>query len=572
MDPKGWAEIIFTLAVTVTLAVPLGAYLARVWQGGTTWLDPVLRPVEGALYWTFGIDPKKNQNWFAYAISVVVFSIASFLVLYLILRFQNLLPFNPQKFAGASPDLSFNTAISFVTNTNWQSYTPESTLSAFSQMAGLTSHNFLSAAAGIAIAAAMARAFAANRGEGLGNFWVDLTRISLYVLLPISIVIALVFVANGMPQTLNGHVDMVGLEGGKQVNILYPTASQEVIKQLGTNGGGIFNANSSHPYENPNPFTNLIEEIEMNTLGYACVFAFGIVAMAKKDARAIVAVMALFIFGAASIIYWAETQPAPALHAVHAVAQVNMEGKEVRFGAPSTATWAAFTTGASDGGVIAMHDSFMPLAGGAAMFMIQLGEILPGGVGSGLYGMMVMAIIAVFVAGLMVGRTPEYLGKKIEAREVKFAMLPLLIFPLSVLGFAAVACVAPWAHLDKALSNSGPHGLSEILYAYTSATGNNGSAFAGLNANVPYWNTTLGIAMLLGRFAIAVPVLALAGAIASKPKLPPTGGTFPTDGPLFVGLLVGVIIIIGGLLYFPAQALGPIVEHFMVLDAVAKQH
>ncbi|HTX48290.1 MAG TPA: potassium-transporting ATPase subunit KdpA [Caulobacteraceae bacterium] len=572
MDPKGWAEIIFTLAVTVTLAVPLGAYLARVWQGGTTWLDPVLRPVEGALYWTFGIDPKKNQNWFAYAISVVVFSIASFLVLYLILRFQNLLPFNPQKFAGASPDLSFNTAISFVTNTNWQSYTPESTLSAFSQMAGLTSHNFLSAAAGIAIAAAMARAFAANRGEGLGNFWVDLTRISLYVLLPISIVIALVFVANGMPQTLNGHVDMVGLEGGKQVNILYPTASQEVIKQLGTNGGGIFNANSSHPYENPNPFTNLIEEIEMNTLGYACVFAFGIVAMAKKDARAIVAVMALFIFGAASIIYWAETQPAPALHAVHAVAQVNMEGKEVRFGAPSTATWAAFTTGASDGGVIAMHDSFMPLAGGAAMFMIQLGEVLPGGVGSGLYGMMVMAIIAVFVAGLMVGRTPEYLGKKIEAREVKFAMLPLLIFPLSVLGFAAVACVAPWAHLDKALSNSGPHGLSEILYAYTSATGNNGSAFAGLNANVPYWNTTLGIAMLLGRFAIAVPVLALAGAIASKPKLPPTGGTFPTDGPLFVGLLVGVIIIIGGLLYFPAQALGPIVEHFMVLDAVAKQH
>jgi K+-transporting ATPase ATPase A chain len=294
--------------------------------------------------------------------------------------------------------------------------------------------------------------------------------------------------------------------------------------------------------------------------------------MAKRDSRAIVAVMALFIFGAASIVYWAETQPAPALHAVHAVAQANMEGKEVRFGIPSTAVFTAFTTGASDGGVISMHDSFMPLAGGAAMFMIQLGEILPGGVGSGLYGMMVMAIIAVFVAGLMVGRTPEYLGKKIEAREVKFAMLPLLIFPLSVLGFAAVACLAPWAHLDKALSNAGPHGLSEILYAYTSATGNNGSAFAGLNANVPYWNTTLGIAMLLGRFAIAVPVLALAGAIASKPKLPPTGGTFPTDGPLFVGLLVGVIIIIGGLLYFPAQALGPIVEHFMVLDAVAKQH
>ena len=572
MDPKGWAEIIFTIALTVGLAVPLGAYMARVWQGESTWLDPVLGPVERVLYASFGVDPKKQQNWFAYAMSVIVFSIASFVVLYLILRFQNLLPINPQKFAGWSPDLSFNTAISFITNTNWQSYTPEATISAFSQMAGLTSHNFLSAAAGIAIAAAMARAFAANRGEGLGNFWADLTRISLYVLLPISIVVALVFVANGMPQTLNGHVDRVGLEGGKQTNILYPVASQEVIKQLGTNGGGLFNANSAHPYENPNSFTNLIEEIEMNTLGYACVFAFGIVAAAKRDARAIVAVMALFIFGAASIIYWAETQPAPALHAVHAVAQVNMEGKEVRFGAPSTATWAAFTTGASDGGVIAMHDSFMPLAGGAAMFMIQLGEILPGGVGSGLYGMVVMALIAVFVAGLMVGRTPEYLGKKIEAREVKFAMLPLLIFPLSVLGFSALACLAPWAHLDKALSNAGPHGLSEILYGYTSATGNNGSAFAGLNANVPYWNTTLGIAMLLGRFAIAVPVLALAGAIASKPKLPPTGGTFPTDGPLFVGLLVGVIIIIGGLLYFPAQALGPIVEHFMVLDAVAKQH
>ena len=570
MNPQGWGEILFTIAITLALGAPLGVYLARVWQRQPTWLDPVLRPVEGALYWTFGVDPKKQQTWFAYALSAMAFSIASFVVLYLILRFQNLLPFNPQKFAGASADLAFNTSISFVTNTNWQSYTPESTLSAFSQMAGLTSHNFLSAAAGIAIAAAMARAFAAHRADGLGNFWVDVTRISLYVLLPISMVVALIFVANGMPQTLTGHVDMVGLEGGKQTNILYPTASQEVIKQLGTNGGGVFNANSAHPYENPNAFTNLIEEIEMNALAYACVFAFGIVAVAKRDARAIVAVMALFVLACASIVYWAETQPAPALHAVHAASQVNMEGKEVRFGAPSTATWTAFTTGASDGGVIAMHDSFMPLAGGAAMFMIQLGEILPGGVGSGLYGMVVMAIIAVFVAGLMVGRTPEYLGKKIEAREVKFAMLPLLIFPLSVLGFSAVAAVTPLAL--KALENAGPHGLSEILYAYTSATGNNGSAFAGLSANTPYWNSTLGVAMLLGRFAIAVPVLALAGAIAAKPKLPPTGGTFPTDGPLFVGLLVGVIIIIGGLLYFPAQALGPIVEHFMVLDAVAKQH
>jgi K+-transporting ATPase ATPase A chain len=572
MDVRGWGEILFTIAITVALGIPLGAYLARVWQGQATWLDPVLGPVERGLYWTFGVDPKKSQNWYSYALSVIAFSIASFVVLYLILRFQDLLPFNPQGFKGVSPDLAFNTAVSFITNTNWQSYTPEQTLSAFSQMAGLTSHNFLSAAAGIAMAAAVSRAFAVHKSEGLGNFWVDLTRISLYVLLPLAFVIALVFVAQGEPQTLTGHVDAVGVEGGKQSIILYPTASQEAIKQLGTNGGGIFNANSAHPFENPTALTNLIEEIIMNTLGYACVFAFGWVVAAKKDARALVATMAIFVLAAASVIYWSETQAPPALHAVHAASQVNMEGKEVRFGAPSTATWAAFTTGASDGGVNAMHDSFMPLGGAAAMFMIQLGEITPGGVGSGLYGMLVMAVIAVFIAGLMVGRTPEYLGKKIEAREVKFAMLSVLIMPLSILGFAAFACVSSWAHLDKALANSGPHGLSEILYAYTSATGNNGSAFAGLTANVPFWNSTLGLAMYLGRFVVALPILAMAGALAMKPKLEASGGTFPTDGPLFVGLLIGVILIMAALLYFPAQALGPIVEHFQVLGAVAKQH
>jgi K+-transporting ATPase ATPase A chain len=570
MDPRGWGEILFTIAITVILAVPLGAYLARVWKGESTWLDPVLRPVERGLYWTFGVDPKKEQNWLAYTVSMLAFSIASFVVLYLILRFQDLLPFNPQGFKGTSPDLAFNTAISFITNTNWQSYVPEATLSAFSQMAGLTSHNFLSAAAGIAMAAAVARAFAVNRGEGLGNFWVDLTRISLYVLLPISIVVALTFVALGEPQTLTGHVDMVGIEGAKQTNILFPTASQEAIKQLGTNGGGVFNANSAHPYENPNSITNLIEIVEMNVLSYACVFAFGIVVLARREARALVAVMALFVLGASAVIYWTETQPAPAMHAVHASTLVNMEGKEVRFGAPSTAVWAANTTGASDGGVNGMHDSFMPLGGGMAMFMIQLGEMLPGGVGSGLYGMVVMAVIAVFVAGLMVGRTPEYLGKKIEAREVKFAMLAVLILPLSILGFSGLAAVLPIAL--KALENSGPHGLSEIMYAYSSATGNNGSAFAGLSANVPYWNATLGIAMLLGRFGYVVPVLAMAGAIAAKPKLAPTAGTLPTYGPLFIGLLIGVILIMGGLQFFPSQALGPIVEHFQVLDVVAKQH
>jgi K+-transporting ATPase ATPase A chain len=567
MDARGWLEILFTIGASVALAWPLGIYMARAWKGESTWLSPVLRPVEGVLYKSFGVDPKKDQNWFAYALSMLAFSIASFVVLYLILRFQDLLPFNPQGFKGTTPDLAFNTAISFVTNTNWQSYVPETSLSTFSQMAGLTSHNFLSAAAGIAMAAAVARAFALNRGEGLGNFWVDLTRISLYVLLPLSVIVALVYVALGEPQTLAASAVAHTVEGAKQTISLYPTASQEAIKQLGTNGGGIFNANSAHPFENPNAWTNFLEIVSMNVLGYACVVAFGRIAFAAKDARAIVAVMALFVVGASAVIYATETQPAPAMHAVHAASAVNMEGKEVRFGAPSTAVWAAATTGASDGGVNAMHDSLMPLGGGMAMFMIQLGEILPGGVGSGLYGMVVMALIAVFVAGLMVGRTPEYLGKKIEAREVKFAMLAVLILPLSILGFAAAAAVIPVAL--KALENSGPHGLSEILYAYSSATGNNGSAFAGLSANVPYWNSTLGIAMLLGRFGYVVPVLAMAGSIAAKPKLEHSAGTLPTHGPLFVCLLIGVILIMGGLQFFPAQALGPIVEHFQVLNAIA---
>jgi K+-transporting ATPase ATPase A chain len=567
MDARGWLEILFTIGVTVALAWPLGIYMARVWKNERTWLDPVLRPVEGVLYKSFGIDPKKDQNWLAYAFSMLAFSIASFVVLYLILRFQDLLPFNPQGFKGTSPDLAFNTAVSFVTNTNWQSYVPETTLSTFSQMAGLTSHNFLSAAAGIAMAAAVARAFALNRGEGLGNFWADLTRISLYILLPLSIVVALVYVALGEPQTLAASAIAHTIEGAKQTISLYPTASQEAIKQLGTNGGGIFNVNSAHPFENPNAWTNLLEIVSMNVIGYACVVAFGRIAFAAKDARALVAVMALFIFGASAVIYWTETQPAPAMHAVDAATAVNMEGKEVRFGAPSTAVWTANTTGASDGGVNGMHDSFMPLGGGMAMFMIQLGEILPGGVGSGLYGMVVMALIAVFVAGLMVGRTPEYLGKKIEAREVKFAMLAVLILPLSILGFAAAAAVLPVAL--KGLENSGPHGLSEILYAYSSAAGNNGSAFAGLSANTPFWNATLGIAMLLGRFGYVVPVLAMAGSIAAKPKLEASAGTLPTHGPLFISLLVGVILIMGGLQFFPAQALGPIVEHFQVLNAIA---
>jgi K+-transporting ATPase ATPase A chain len=567
MNAQGWAEIVLTLAVTVALAWPLGLYVARVWQGGRTWLDPVLKPVERLVYRAAGVRPEKGQNWVAYAMSFLAFSMASFVVLYLTLRFQNLLPLNPQGFAGLSPDLSFNTAISFVTNTNWQSYVPEATLSTFSQMAGLTSHNFLSAAAGMAVAAALARAFAANRNENLGDFWVDLTRISLYILLPFSVVIALAYVALGEPQSLLASVTAHTVEGAKQTIALFPTASQEAIKQLGTNGGGLFNVNSAHPFENPNAITNLLEIVSMNVLGYACAFAFGRVVLAKRDGRALVVVMALFVLAAAGAVYATETQPAPALAAAHADTAVNMEGKEVRFGAPSTAIWTAATTGASDGGVNAMHDSYMPLGGGVAIFMIQLGEIVPGGVGSGLYGMVVLALIAVFVAGLMVGRTPEYLGKKVEAREIKYAMLAVLILPLAILGFSGVAAVLPVAL--KGLANGGPHGLSEILYAYSSATGNNGSAFAGLSANTPWWNATLGIAMLLGRFAYAIPVLAIAGSMAIKPKLGATAGTFPTDGPLFIGLLIGVILIMGGLQFFPALALGPIVEHFQALHAVA---
>jgi K+-transporting ATPase ATPase A chain len=567
MNLAGWTEIAFTIAITLALAWPLGGYLARTWQGGRTWLDPVLKPVERGLYAACGIKADAQQSWLGYATSFLAFSAASFLILYLTLRFQNLLPLNPQGFAGMSPDLAFNTAISFISNTNWQSYVPEQAASTFSQMAGLTSHNFLSAAAAMAVAAVMARAFAANRAEGLGNFWVDLTRISLYLLLPVSFVIALVYVALGEPQTLAAHAIAHTVEGAKQTIALYPTASQEAIKQLGTNGGGVFNANSAHPFENPNAWTNLIEIVSMNVLGYACVVAFGRIVLARKDARALVAVMALFVLGASAAIYATETQTVPALAAAHADASVNMEGKEVRFGAPSTAVWAAATTGASDGGVNGMHDSFMPLGGGVAMFMIQLGEILPGGVGSGLYGMLVMALIAVFVAGLMVGRTPEYLGKKVEAGEIKYAMLAVLILPLSILGFAAVASVLPVGL--KGLANPGPHGLSEILYAYSSATGNNGSAFAGLSANAPWWNATLGVAMLLGRFAYVIPVFAIAGSLAAKPKLAATAGTFPTDGPLFVGLLTGVILIMGGLQFFPALALGPIVEHFQALQAVA---
>jgi K+-transporting ATPase ATPase A chain len=562
MNIQGWAEIATTIGLSVACGWPLGIYMARVWDGKVRWLAPV----EAVFYRASGVDPEKGQSWLAYTISFLAFSTAAFLFLYAILRLQQHLPLNPGGFAGFTPDLAFNTAISFVTNTNWQFYSGESAASHLTQMAGLTVQNFASAAAGIAVAAALARAFVSNRGTSLGNFWADLVRITLYILLPLSIVVALVLCALGVPQTLLGHVDANTMEGAKQAIALGPIASQEAIKQIGTNGGGFFNANSSHPFENPNSITNLIEEVIMNMLGFACVVAFGRLVGVAKEARALLIVMVIMVGAAAAGIYVAESQPTPAVTAAHVAPGPNMEGKEVRFGAPSTSVFAAMTTGASDGAVNGMHESLTPLGGGIAMFMIHLGEMLPGGVGSGLYSIVLMAILAVFVAGLMVGRTPEYLGKKIEAKEMQLVMLATLILTVSVLGFTGVAVVLPMAL--KTLSTTGAHGLSEMLYAYTSATGNNGSAFAGLGTS-PYLNVTLGIAMWLGRFGYAVPVLAIAGTLVAKPRLAPTAGTLPTHGALFVGLLIGVILILAGLQFFPALALGPIVEHFQMLQFVA---
>lgn len=569
MNIQGWAEIALTLGLAVMLGWPIGVYMSRVWNGERTWLDPVLKPVEGLFYRAAGVNPTRSQGWLGYAGALLAFNLAGFLLLYVMLRLQGVLPMNPQGFDGVSPHLAFNTAVSFVTNTNWQSYSGETTVSTFSQMVGLTVQNFVSAATGATIAAALARAFIASRGEGVGNFWADLTRTSLYVLLPIAFIVAVALAGLGVVQSLAASAQATTLEGGSQTISLFPTASQLAIKQLGINGGGVFGVNSAHPLENPTPLTNLITAISVNVLGWAAFFAFGRSVMAKKDVRALVVAAILLLGAAGSALYVIESQPAPALVAAGVDTSAgNMEGKEVRFGVPSSVAWAAQTTGASNGSVNSMHASYMPLGGAVTMFLMQLGEILPGGIGSGVAVMVLMAMLAVFVAGLMVGRTPEYLGKKIEAREIQFAMLVVLVVPLSVLGFSAAAAVLPEALAS--LLNKGPHGLSEILYAYTSATGNNGSAFGGLSANTPWWNTTLGLAMLLGRFVPAVAVLAVAGALVAKPRLAPSVGTLPTHGPLFIGLLIGVILILGGLQFFPALSLGPIVEHFDMLQVTAR--
>ncbi|TRL30591.1 potassium-transporting ATPase subunit KdpA [Rhizobium straminoryzae] len=560
----GWLQISLLFLAVLVAIKPLGLYMARVFSGEKTFLSPVLGPVERGLYRLSGIDPAKEQSWLAYTIAMLAFSLVGVASLYAILRLQAYLPLNPQGFPAVPSDLAFNTAVSFVTNTNWQNYAGEATMSHFSQMAGLTVHNFLSAATGMALAIAFTRALARSRVATLGNFWVDMTRATLYVLLPLAVVVTLIFVAMGLPQTLEASATATTLEGAQQVISLGPVASQEAIKQLGTNGGGFFNVNAAHPFENPTAWSDLLNIFAMLSISAALVYTFGQMVGNRRQGWALITAMAVLLIAGVAVVYWAESQGNPILTTLGLdPAQGNMEGKEVRFGQSATALYAAVTTGLSDGGVNGMLGSFTGLGGLVPMFLIQLGEVLPGGVGSGLYGILVFALLSVFVAGLMVGRTPEFLGKKIESREMKFAMLAVLILPLVILGFTAISAMLPVA--VAAIGTPGPHGLSEILYAYTSAVGNNGSAFGGLSGNTLWYNTTLGIAMLLGRFAYVVPVMAIAGSLAAKVKTPASAGTFPTDGPLFVGLLVGIIIILGGLQFFPALALGPIVEHFAML-------
>jgi K+-transporting ATPase ATPase A chain len=566
MTINGWIQIALFCVLIIALTRPLGGYMTRVFSGERTFLSPLLRPVERVLYAICGVNEKEDQHWLVYALAMLAFSMAGFVVLYGLQRLQAVLPFNPQHLPAVGAHLAFNTSVSFVTNTNWQSYVPETTMSYLVQMAGLTVHNFVSAATGIALAVALVRGFARRSAQGVGNFWVDMTRCTLYILLPIAVIVGLFFVWQGMPQNLSAYTNITTLEGAKQVIAQGPVASQEVIKMLGTNGGGFFNANSAHPFENPNALTNLVQMVLIFSIGAALTNLFGCMVGSERQGWAIFAVMGLLFLAGVAAVYAVEAHGNPAFAALHIdqapgalQAGGNMEGKEVRFGIANSALFTTVTTDASCGAVNTMHDSLMPLAGLVPMVNIMLGEIIFGGVGSGLYGMLIFAVLAVFIAGLMVGRTPEYLGKKIESKEVKMAMLAILVLPMSILGFTALATVLP-AGLAGPL-NAGPHGFSEILYAFTSATGNNGSAFAGLTANTMFYNTTLGLAMFIGRFLMIVPMLAIAGSLAAKKIVPQSAGTFPTDSGLFVGLLIGVILITGGLIFFPALALGPIVEH-----------
>jgi K+-transporting ATPase ATPase A chain len=557
MTLNGWIQIALYCAIIVALVKPLGWYMTRVFNGERTFLSPILRPVEAGLYWLGGVDEKREQDWLTYTIAMLLFHVAGFLILYGLLRLQGFLPFNPQGMAAVPEYLSFNTAISFITNTNWQNYGGESTLSYLVQMLGLTHQNFLSAATGIVLAVALIRGFARASSKTIGNFWVDITRCTLYILLPICIPFALFLVWQGMPQTLGAYVDATTLEGAKQTIAVGPVASQVAIKMLGTNGGGFFNANAAHPFENPTALSNLLQIVSIFAIGAALTNVFGRMVGDQRQGWAIFAAMAVLFVAGVLVAYWAEAAGNPQFASL-GLDPANMEGKEVRFGVPLSALFAVITTAASCGAVNAMHDSFTPLGGMIPLINMELGEVVVGGVGAGTYGMLIFVVIAIFVAGLMVGRTPEYVGKKIEAKEVKMAMLAILILPLMFLGWTAVATVLPSA--VASIANQGPHGFSEILYLFMSSTANNGSAFGGITGNTPFYNTTGAAAMFVGRFFMIIPAMAIAGSLAAKKTLPASAGTFPTHGGLFVGLLVGVILIIGGLTFFPALALGPIVE------------
>jgi K+-transporting ATPase ATPase A chain len=590
MSLNGWLQIILFMVIILVLAAPLGHYMAAVFERRKTFLDPLLLPCERLLYRVTGVDPEHEMRWTEYAFAMLIFSGATLLFTYAVERLQHVLPLqsllNPQHLTNVEPALALNTAISFTTNTNWQAYTPESTMSYLTQMLGLATHNFWSAAVGIAMAIAFIRGIARRETRSLGSFWVDLTRATLWVLLPLSFVLALALGSQGVIQNFRAYdtaklveaQNVTGADGktstvSTQTIAQGPVASQEAIKMLGTNGGGFFNANSAHPFENPTPLSNLLEMLAIFVIPAGLTVTLGQMTGSPKHGWAVLAAMVIIWCAGVSVCYWAESQPNPLLHNVDqhvALTQAggNMEGKEVRFGIANSALFATVTTDASCGAVNSMHDSFMPLGGLVTLTDILLGEIVFGGVGSGLYGMLIFVVLSVFIAGLMVGRTPEYLGKKIESFDVQMAMLYLLIFPLIILGFAAVTVLMPNLGLSS-LANHGPHGLSEILYAYTSATGNNGSAFAGINANTHWYNYSLGIAMFFGRFMMAIPMLAMAGSLAAKKSVPASAGTFPVTTPLFTVLLTGVILIVGALTFFPAVSLGPILEHLLLRAGAA---
>jgi len=553
----GWTQILIYCAIVIAVTPVLGGYMTKVFGGERTFLSPVLRPVEAVIYKIAGVDERREQSWLTYTVAMLLFHVGGFLILYALMRLQAGLPFNPAEQSAVAEDLSFNTAMSFITNTNWQNYGGESTMSYLVQMLGLTHQNYLSAATGIVLAIVLIRGFARASFRTIGNFWVDVTRCTLYVLLPICVPYALFLVWQGIPQTLGAYVDATTLEGAKQTIALGPVASQIAIKMLGTNGGGFFNANAAHPFENPTALSNYVQIISIFALGAALTNVFGRMVGNTRQGWAVLAVMGVLFLAGVAICYWAEAHGNDALTAL-GLTGGNLEGKEVRFGIAASSLFAVITTDASCGAVNAMHDSFTALGGMIPLINIQLGEIIVGGVGSGMYGMLLFVIISIFVAGLMVGRTPEYVGKKIESKEVKMAMLAILVLPLMYLGWTAVAMLVPSA--VAAMNNPGPHGFTEVLYAYTSQTGNNGSAFAGLSGNTLFYNVTGAIAMGVGRFWMIIPTMAIAGSLAAKKSVPASAGTFPTTGGLFVGLVVGVILIVGGLTFFPALALGPIVE------------